>query len=196
MKKILMFFSVLVVMIVNVTIVFAGDIPETLISSDDAQIFYGKLVEVDLFGNEGDTTVLPVKKIKGAVSLGKEKVYKRPSFVGGYSANKGNVYIFAYINEDNPLYIFEANSYDAKDVKLTGVSGDDMWKRFENYLHDGKYEEAEKERQGRLSFVEKETELSQLPPLKNYNTAIYAVISVAVAAVAFFLYTKVSKKRI
>ncbi len=196
MKKILMVFFVLLIMLANITVAFAGDIPETLISSDETQIFYGKLVKVDLFGNEGDTTVIPVKKIKGTVSLGKEKIYKGCSFEGGYSPNQGNVYIFVCVDENSPLYIFEPNSYDTKNVKLTGISGEDMWKRFEKYLNEGKYEEAEKERQERISYVEKETELSELPPLKNYNTAIYAVISVAVAAVAFFFYTKVSKKRI
>lgn len=195
MKKFFIVFIVIMITIVNIVTVFAGDIPETLISSDEVKIFYGKLVKVDLFGNEGETTVIPVKKIKGPVSLGKEELYKMPSFVGEFSANSGNVYLFVYINDDNPLYIFEPSSYDTKDVKLTGVSGEDMWQRFVGYLNEGKYEEAEKERQEKLSFVETETELTQLPPLKNYNTTIYAVVSIAVAAVAFYIYTKFSKKK-
>ena len=193
MKKILTVLIAVVIIVLNTASVFAGDIPETILSDDAAQLYFGELVEVNVLSNDFKTVVKPVKKVKGDVSVGVESEYISPQFVGNFSAKKGNVYLFAYINESNPLYIFEVDSYDTTTIKVTGAK-DDMWQRFQSYLHEGKYEEAEKERLDRLGIVEN-INPSELPPIKNFSMEIYGVISILVAAVAFVIYTKVSKKR-
>lgn len=193
MKKILVLVVAIFIITLNTFSVFAGDIPETILSDDAAQLYFGELIEVNVLSNDFRTVVKPVKKIKGDVSIGVECEYISPQFVGGFSAKKGNIYLFAYIDESNPLYIFEIDSYDTTSIKVTGAK-DDMWQRFETYLHEGKYEEMEKDRLDRLGIVEEITP-SELPPIKNYSMEIYGLISILIAAVAFVIYTKVSKKR-
>lgn len=195
MKRFSIVFITLLILIVNMITALAGDVPECLLSDDSAQIFFAELVSVDLFGDGTGTTVKPVKKVKGDVSVGEEKIYQNPEFVGDFNAKAGNVYLFAYTDEANPLYIFEVDSYDTGTLKITGVSGQEMWERFLGYLHDGDYEAAEKERLAAAGIAETE-EITELPPIKSYNLEIYGVISIGVAAIAFFIWTKVSKKKI
>lgn len=193
MKKIFAVLIALFIISLNAISVFAGDIPETILSDDAAQLYFGELVEVNVFSNDFKTIVKPVKKVKGDVTIGVETEYISPQFVGGFSAKKGNVYLFGYIDEANPLYVFKVDTYDTTVVNISDAK-DDMWQRFQTYLHEGKYEEAEKERLDRLGIVEN-INPSELPPIKNFSMEIYGVISILVAAVAFVIYTKVSKKR-
>ena len=195
MKKILAFTFVLCILLMNITCVFAGDLPETFLSSDEAKVYFGELLEVNVFSNDFKTVVRPVKKVKGDVAVGTETEYINPEFVGEISAKKGNIYLFAYIDSANPLYIFEIDSYNTSSLSISGIKDNDMWQRFLDYLHEGKYEDAEKERLERLGVTETITP-TELPPIKSYNMEIYGLISILVAAVAFVIYTKVTKKKI
>ena len=60
------------------------------------------------------------------------------------------MYLFTYFDENNPTDIFEVTSYDTSTLKLKNVEGD-MWKRFEQYLNEGRYLSAEHERIDRLN---------------------------------------------
>ena len=138
MKKILTVLIAVVIIVLNTASVFAGDIPETILSDDAAQLYFGELVEVNVLSNDFKTVVKPVKKVKGDVSVGVESEYISPQFVGNFSAKKGNVYLFAYINESNPLYIFEVDSYDTTTIKVTGAKDEETAKNkwYEPYYND------------------------------------------------------------
>lgn len=194
MKKILIFTVMACIILMNITCVFAGDLPETLLSSDEAKVYFGELIEVNVFSNDFRTIVKPVKKVKGNVAVGTETEYINPEFVGGFSAKKGNIYMFAYLDSANPLYIFEVDSYNTSILKISGIKDNDMWQRFLSYLHEGKFEDAESERLDRLGIAETIAP-TELPPIKSYNMEIYGLLSILAAAVAFVIYAKVTKKK-
>lgn len=145
MKKTVIMLSLIAMFVLLSMTAFAGDIPESLLSSDEAQVFFGEVVAYHPDKENPDIEVSPVKKIKGDIKLGTKQIYYKPNPMGNMDVKVGNVYLFTYYDENNPTDIFEVTSYDTKTLKLKGVSGD-MWERFEKYLNDGEYEKAEVER--------------------------------------------------
>jgi len=169
MKKIIGLISIIAITLLMSITALAGSIPEDLLHSDDAQIFFAEVVnEYQPNGDKPYIEVLPVKVIKGDVNVGKDRVivYYNPNTVGDFKVKEGNVYLFTYFDENNPTDIFEVTSYDTSTLKLKNVEGD-MWERFNDYLNEGAYEMAEKERSGigkQISFMEF---LHEGPPLSS-----------------------------
>lgn len=120
----------------------AGSIPEDLLHSDDAEIFFGEVVAYHPNKENPDIEVSPVKVVKGAVKRGVKLTYYNPNPMGNLNIKPGNVYLFTYFDENNPTDIFEVTSYDTSTLKLKNVEGD-MWERFERYLNEGRYLDAE-----------------------------------------------------
>lgn len=123
----------------------AGSIPEDLLHSDSAQLFFAEVVYYHPAKENPDIEISPVKVIKGNVKTGVKLTYYNPNTVGDFKLKEGNVYLFAYFDEHNPTDIFRVTSYDTSKLKLVNISGD-MWERFEKYLNSGEYEKAELER--------------------------------------------------
>ncbi len=123
----------------------AGSVPEDLLHSDDAQIFFAEVVYYHPDKESPDIELSPVKVIKGDVKTGVKLTYCNPNTVGNFKVKEGNVYLFTYFDENNPTDIFEVTSYDTSTLKLKNVEGD-MWKRFEKYLNSGEFEKAEQKR--------------------------------------------------
>lgn len=145
MKKIFCLLC-MVIMLMSVSYsVFAGDIPESLLYSDDAQIFFAEVVFYHPHKEKPDIEFSPVKKIKGDVKIGTKQIAYNFNTIGDFEVKEGNVYLFTYFDENNPTDIFEVTSYETKKLKLKNVEGD-MWERFEKYINDGTYEKAEHER--------------------------------------------------
>ena len=195
MKKTTTIFLMLFILIFNITQALAGDLPESMLSSNEARVFFGELVKAEPFSSDFNTTVKPVKKIKGDVIIGEDTEYTNPEFVGNFSPKKGNVYLFAYLDNANPLYVFSADSYDTKTLKISGIDKNDMWQRFCEYLNSGKFEEAEKQRMESLGITPTD-EPTELPPMKNIELEMYGLISICVAVIAFFLWNKFSKNKL
>ena len=141
MKKTLLIILALLSFLMFSITVFAGDVPEGLLSNDNAQVFFGEVLNY----NDNTVTVCPRVKIKGDVLTGTKQIYDKPCPVGNFKVIAGNVYLFTYFDENNETYIFEVTSYDTATLKLKGIQGD-MWERFQKYLNDGEYEKAEQER--------------------------------------------------
>lgn len=144
MKKIISFISMIAIMLSMTMTALAGSIPEDLLQ-DKSQIFFAEIVYTHLDKEKPDIEFSPVKKIKGDVKLGSKQIAYNFNTVGDFKLKEGNVYLFTYFDENNPTDIFEVTSYDTSTLKLKNVEGD-MWKRFEQYLNEGRYEEAEQER--------------------------------------------------
>jgi hypothetical protein len=121
--------------------VLAGDIPESLLHSDDAQIFFGEVLAYHPNKENPSIEVSPVVAIKGNIKEGTKQTYLKPNPVGNISIVEGKVYLFTYYDDANPIDIFEVTTYDTRTLKLKHVEGD-MWERFEKYLNEGKYGEA------------------------------------------------------
>ena len=137
-------FTLMIVSIIMATTAFtsyAGDIPESLLLSEDAQIFFGEVVAYHPNKEVPDIEVSPIKKIKGDVKEGSLQHYKYPYAMGGFKITVGKVYLFTYYDGTNNTDVFEVTTYDTRTLKLKHVEGD-MWKRFEKYMNEGKYGEA------------------------------------------------------
>ena len=180
MKKIISFLSIIAIMFSMTLTTFAGSIPEDLLHSDNAQIFFAEVIGT-YNTKEGIPCieVMPVKVVKGDVGIGGEKaiVYNNPNTVGDFKVKEGNVYLFTYFDENNPTDIFEVTSYDTSTLKLKNVEGD-MWMRFQKHLNNGDYEEAEQERRERLGLMDElMEEAEKLPPIEN-NITEYIIMLV------------------
>lgn len=170
MKKLVGFASIMAIILLTTITALAGSIPEDLLHEDGAQIFFAEVLSYS--GENSTVTVCPVKKVKGEVATGTQQHYDRANTVGNFEVKEGNVYLLTYFDENNPTEIFEVTSYDTSILKIKNTTGD-MWKRFEEYLNEGKYEKAEQERINRINArhtkVGDEITLAQLTETDNEN---------------------------
>lgn len=113
----------------------AGDIPEALLSGN-YPVYFGEVKEV----NTDSITIVQTTKIKGEFSDGKEITY--PDYIFTDSPKIGEIYLCGYIDENNPLYIWEVDCYDTSSLVISNV--DDMSKRMQKYLNDGLFAIADK----------------------------------------------------
>ena len=142
MKKILIAMLSSIMNLISSLTVFAGDIPESLLHSEDAEIFFGEVIAYHPNKENPTITVSPVAMIKGdKAKEGTQQHYYNPNTVGDFKIRLDNIYLFTYFDEANPTDIFDVTTFDTKTLKLKNVEGD-MWKRFEKYLNDGEYGEA------------------------------------------------------
>ncbi|MBQ3119115.1 MAG: right-handed parallel beta-helix repeat-containing protein [Clostridia bacterium] len=148
MRRLRCFMSVIVMMMVLLTpmTAFAGSVPEDLLSHDGAKVFFAELISYD----KEQVLVSPFKVIKGDMDEREWVNFSKPCVVGNFIPMAKNVYLFAYFDENNPIYVFNATSYDTKELKLKGTTGD-MWERFEKMLNEGKFEAADAVRRDALN---------------------------------------------
>ena len=145
MKKVISILSLVAIMLSMSITAIAGSIPEDLLYEDFAQIFFAEVVAYHPDKENPDIALVPTKVIKGDVKTGAKLWYYNPNTVGDFKVKTGKTYLFTYFDENNPTDIFDVTSYDTDTLKLKNVEGD-MWKRFEKYLNEGRYLEAEQER--------------------------------------------------
>ena len=146
MRKLFVLSILIIVFLTTSLTAFAGDVPEGLLSNDDAQVFFGEVLAY----NDTTVTVCPRVKIKGDVLTGTQQHYDKPYPVGNFKVKPGNVYLFTYFDENNETNIFEVTSYDTATLKIKNTDFD-IWKRFESYLNDGEYEKAEQDRINKIN---------------------------------------------
>ena len=140
-KKRIVVLGIALVLLVSSLQVYAGDIPESLLHSEDAQIFFGEVLAYHPNKETPTIEVSPVKKIKGNVKEGTKQIYNNPWAMGSFHITVGKVYLFTYYDDANSTDVFEVTTYDTRTLKLKHVEGS-MWERFEKYLNDGEYGEA------------------------------------------------------
>ena len=146
-KRLFCVLSMLVLFSVT-TVCYAGSIPESLLHEASSQVYFGEIKSVD-----GESiTIIQRQKIKGEFSEDREVTY------AGFSSTDltftdspkiGEIYLCGFINENNPLYIWEVTDFETEDPKIKNA--DDQSKRLMEYLNTGKFEEQEKERNTAIS---------------------------------------------
>jgi hypothetical protein len=141
MKKFV--FALIIMVAFSTMTVFAGDIPESILGDDKALLFFGKVVSYNS-ANES-LVVLPTQKIKGDVSIDKEETYSNIICFGAFTPLEGETYLMGFYDENNPLYILEVTSTDVSTLKVKDNAGG-MGPRFQEYLNNGDYEQAESNR--------------------------------------------------
>ena len=144
MKKMIAILTFIFVIISSSAIALAGDIPENLLHSEDAQLFFGEVLAYHPNKEEPSITVSPVVAIKGNVKEGTQQIYNNPNPMGGFNVQEGKVDLFTYYENAEYIDIFEVTTYDTRTLKLKNIEGS-MWKRFENYINEGKYGETKVE---------------------------------------------------
>lgn len=130
----------------------AGDIPESLLHDENAQLFFGEVLAYHPNKENPDIEVSPVAGIKGDVKEGTKQIYYGPNPVGDFRIWEGKTYLFAYVKGNDYIEIFDVTTYDTRTLKLKHAEGD-MWKRFEEYINDGEYGEAGIDRSFHASAV-------------------------------------------
>jgi len=133
--------------------VFAGDVPESLLSEDGAKVFIGRvdgrttLAEGTLPYEENEVMyidITPTHKYKGDVEIGVSQTYTKHSF-GSFIPEKGKEYLFGYLDENN-FSVYEIKSRDEKSIRLVDSDKYDIVQRLEDYLNEGAFARAEQER--------------------------------------------------
>ena len=97
MRKLISIFVLITILFSTSFTAFAGDVPEGLLSNDDAQVFFGEVLAY----NDTTVTVCPRVKIKGDVLTGTQQHYNKPNPVGNFKVKAGNVYPFTYFEANN-----------------------------------------------------------------------------------------------
>lgn len=151
----------------------ATNVPEDLLHSDNAQIFFAEVIDYRPIAKTPDVPYVllrPVKVIKGDVSLeyGWELPYHCPDPMGDFRVKKGKVYLIATSSHgDRYTAMYRATSYDTATLDLIDIEdGMGGIERFEHYLTEGEYEKAEAERQKRLGLEPQMVQIEgELPPL-------------------------------
>ena len=142
MKRLIALLAVLICMTMILPLTaFAGDIPESLLYEEGAQMFFGEVLSYHPDKEKPSIEVSPVIGIKGDVMEGSKQTYNNPNPIGGFKVRVGKVYLFTYYEGDNYIDFFEVTTYNTKTLKVRHVEGS-MWDRFEQYLNEGKYGEA------------------------------------------------------
>lgn len=144
MKKILISFMSLIFILSLTMVCYAGDIPESLLDTDSAQVYFGEIKSID-----GDKiTVIQRQNVKGEFSEGSEHFYEKFLFEDPVV---GETYLCGFLNKQNPLYIWEVSSLELSTLKIVGTQEDyEMTQRLEKYLNDGIFTEKEQERLSKL----------------------------------------------
>ena len=130
--------------------VFAGSIPEDLLHLDDSKLYIGtvegfsyKEIPSSPYIKVIALAVKPIEHIKGDVEIGKTITYKDTNIY--MNLVEGKDYLIAYLDQHN-IYAYEIKSKTNDKVTLVDSNDYDMVQRLEEYLNDGLYADAEKER--------------------------------------------------
>ena len=150
MRKLFVLSILIIVFLTTSLTAFAGDVPEGLLYEDNAKVFLGTVANYTTKDIPSapytiiDTVeVIPTEKIKGDVEIGVKETYSRCH--SSLELKADTEYLFGYFDENN-FYIYEIESRNDGRFKLVGSDDHDMTMRFEEYLNDGLYADAEKER--------------------------------------------------
>ena len=174
----------------------AGDIPETMLTQKDSSTFFGEIITI----NGDKITVEQKKNIKGKFEEGKQETYNRWHYSASGNPEKleiGKTYLIGKINNNNKVYIWAFENEDLEKIKI--LSTDNMYKRLNEYLNQGKFtEENLKLSENTKTNTEEQTDKDKMKNSqeknKNYisqnkNTIKYIIITVIILIV-FAVYKK------
>ena len=117
------------------TLSHAGDVPESLLGSSDALVFFGEVKEI----SSDKIVVVVMANIKGAAVADSEYEYDEWAFTE--YPEVGQIYLCGYLDENNPLYVWEVTETDPLTLEI--VNSDVMSKRMEQYLNEGEFATAQ-----------------------------------------------------
>lgn len=190
--------SILIVMLLIAfsTTVFAGDIPEAIMMGDQQALFIGKITDI----NTDTITIVPSTIMMGSINYSEVKVKKFNRYYGVNDVPKTNDFVVAVLLDENTIdetWIFKCSSENYKTLKLISKQYD-MVTRYESYINEGKYFEAQKKIDGDKDISVATNISPQKPTLKENPPKISSsLISILIFPIVLIgsLIVKTFKKR-
>lgn len=139
-KRISIFTCVLLLFIS--TNAFAGDIPEGIMLGHQKALFIGEITSI----TEDTITIIPSTVMMGSIMESEVQIQIFDNYYGADEKPKIGDYIVAVLLYDNKIddgWVFKASSDDYKSLNLVSEKYD-MVVRYEEYINEGKYFEAQK----------------------------------------------------
>lgn len=139
-KKI--FITIVMFLLFVSTNVYAGDIPESIMLGNQKALFIGKITTI----NKDTYSILPSTVMMGSIQQSEISIQKFDKYYGINNKPKVGDFIVAVLLDENKVddtWVFKSTSDDYKTLKLVSESYD-MVVRYEKYINEGKYFEAQK----------------------------------------------------
>lgn len=139
-KKI--FITIVMLLLFMRTNVYAGDIPESIMSGNQKALFIGKIITI----NKDSYSIFPSTVMMGSIQQSEISIQKFDKYYGTNDKPKVGDFIVAVLLDENKVddtWVFKSTSDDYKTLKLVSEPYD-MVVRYEKYINEGKYFEAQK----------------------------------------------------
>ena len=151
MKNIVSLMGVIVILLTMSVSVFGGDIPNSYLVEDDAQVYFGEVKE---FTNN-TVTIIQKKNIKGEFKQDSEYTYERKDFTTHKELEIGKIYLCTVIPAETYIHIsiWEVTSTDTKTLEV--IEDHTFAYDMQQALNRGSFEKAE---QRRLAKIEQTTQ--------------------------------------
>ena len=176
------------------TNVFAGDIPEGIMLGHQKALFIGEITSI----TEDTIIIIPSTIMMGSIEESEVEIQIFDNYYGTDKKPKIGDYIVAILLDDNKIddeWIFKASSDDYKSLNLVSERYD-MVIRYEEYINDGKYFEAQKKIDEEIELVHSNTveeeDVLELKDIKTQailtnNQLVLGAISIIFIIIFFFL---------
>ncbi len=136
------FIAMVMLILLVSTNVYAGDIPESIMLGNQKALLIGKITTV----NKDTYSILPSTVLMGSIQKSEITIQKFDKYYGTDNKPKVGDFIVAVLLDDNKVddtWVFKSTSDDYKTLKLVSEPYD-MVVRYEKYINEGKYFEAQK----------------------------------------------------
>ena len=136
---------IFILLVFTSTIVFAGDIPESIMKGKQKALFIGRITAI----NTDTFSIIPSTIMMGSIQQSEVRIKKFDRYYGADNKPKTGDIIVAVLLEDNridDLWVFKCTTEDYKTLKLDTENNEkyDMVGRYQQYINEGKYFEAQK----------------------------------------------------
>jgi len=183
------------------TIVFAGDIPESIMEGNQKALFIGRITAI----NNDTFSIIPSTIMMGGIQQSQIEIKKFDKYYGADNKPKTGDIIVAVLLEDNKiddLWVFKCTTEDYKTLKLVSEKYE-MVVRYENYINEGKYIEAQKkiDESKKVSITPKDVSVESKETIQNNkiqsylsNNQFVVILLLAVTVIVVFFIVRFIKR--
>lgn len=183
------------------TNVFAGDIPEGIMLGNQKALFIGEITSI----TEDTIIIIPSTIMMGSIREPEVQIQIFDNYYGTDKKPEIGDYIVAVLLDDNKIddeWVFKASSYDYKSLNLLSEKYN-MVVRYEEYINDGKYFEAQRKIDGeQIELIDSKTvEEGDTSKLKSRKTQInftnnqLVLRAISITFIIMLLFVLKSKKK-
>lgn len=167
------FISVAIILLFINTNVFAGDIPESIMLGKQKALFIGKINTI----NKDTYNISPSTVMMGSIEKSEIEIKKFDKYYGTNNKPKVGDFIVAVLLDETKIddtWVFKSTTDDYKTLKLVSESYN-MVVRYEKYINEGKYFEAQKRIDGnhKISTTSANVNLDSAEKVKDKQEQFY-----------------------